>query len=334
MEQLVRKGRDGILLQLFSINASQPKQLESIIPREVQPLLQKYHEVIVVPKGLPPTCSHDHRIPLIPGKGPVSVRPYKYPHFQKSEIERLVNELLASGVIRVSNSPYSSPVLLVKKHDGSWRMCIDHRELNKITIKDKFPIPFIDELLDDLHGAKPEKCAFGQTEVKYLGHVIFHEGVAVDPEKISAMVDWPKPKNVKALRGFLGVTGKDNVVADALSRREEGMQGEVLALFLPIPNWTTTLKEEIESNSTLQQILKNISKGEAMGPWKLHNGLIFFKDRSYLAKDSSVIEEIINQFHGSTHEGVQKTLHRIQSTFYWQGMRKHIKEHIRSCEVC
>jgi hypothetical protein len=94
-----------------------------------------------------------HSITLKFDAQPVCVRPYKYPYFHKEEIEKIVAKLLMSGVISPSQSPFSSPVLLVRKADGSWRMCMDYRALNKEIIKDKFPIPVIDELLDELHGS-------------------------------------------------------------------------------------------------------------------------------------------------------------------------------------
>jgi len=122
---------------------------------EIQDLIQKHKKVFQdLPMELPPQRRIEHIIEVKPGSSPVKVRPYRYPHHHKTEIERLVQDLLKCGVITKSRSPYAAPVVLVRKKDGSFRLCIDYRGLNKITIKNKFPIPFIDEMLDELHGAR------------------------------------------------------------------------------------------------------------------------------------------------------------------------------------
>ncbi|KAL5211653.1 hypothetical protein ABZP36_022500 [Zizania latifolia] len=123
-------------------------------PLEIQDMLQNYTEVFDEPKGLPPTRTCDHYIPLIPGSKPVCVRPYRYNPAQKDEIEKQVKEMLQTGVIQNSTSAFSSPALLVKNKDGSWRLVIDYRQLNSITVKGKYPLPVIDELLDELQGAR------------------------------------------------------------------------------------------------------------------------------------------------------------------------------------
>lgn len=107
---------------------------------KLQELLSSFSNVFKEPTSLPPEKSHDHHINLKDGSQPIHLRPYRYPYVQKSEIEKILAELLRTGLIQPSNSPFAFPVLLVKKHDKTWRMCIDYRVLNDVTIKDKFPI--------------------------------------------------------------------------------------------------------------------------------------------------------------------------------------------------
>lgn len=135
-------------MSLFEIGAGLVEQISSASPRPLEDLLQKYADVFMEPKELPPPRQHDHSIPLEGGAQLVSIRAYRHPFYQKEEIEKIVKELLHARVIRHSNSPFSSPVLLVRKADATWRMCMDYQSLNKVTIKDKFPISVVDELLD------------------------------------------------------------------------------------------------------------------------------------------------------------------------------------------
>ncbi|GJX25621.1 retrotransposon-related protein [Tanacetum coccineum] len=121
---------------------------------QITELLESYKEVFAVPNSLPPKRIQDHRIPLLPNTPPINIRPYKHPPSQKDAMEAMVKELMESGVIRDSQSPYSSPIVMIKKKDGTWRMCVNYRQLNKYTVKDKFPIPVVEELLDELSGAQ------------------------------------------------------------------------------------------------------------------------------------------------------------------------------------
>jgi hypothetical protein len=117
-------------------------------------LLQQHSDIFDESQGLPPARPCDHRIHLLPDMAPVAVRPYRYPQLQKDELERQVVVMLTQGIIRILTSPFSTPVLLVRKANGNWRFCIDYRALNAMTSKDKFPSPVVDELLDELHGAR------------------------------------------------------------------------------------------------------------------------------------------------------------------------------------
>ncbi|KAJ0801140.1 putative nucleotidyltransferase, Ribonuclease H [Helianthus annuus] len=103
--------------------------------------------------GLPPLREVEFRIDLIPGATPVAKSPYRLAPSEMQELASQLQELTDKGFIRPSSSPWGAPVLFVKKKDGTFRMCIDYRELNKLTIKNRYPLPRIDDLLDQLQGA-------------------------------------------------------------------------------------------------------------------------------------------------------------------------------------
>ena len=117
--------------------------------------MQKHEKVFQdLLAGRPPDRGFDHIIKLEEGTQAVITTPYRHPKRYKDEIEKTIKELLELGYICLSSCLFASSVVLFKKKDGTLRMCIDYRALNKKTIKNKYPIPGIDELMDELRGAK------------------------------------------------------------------------------------------------------------------------------------------------------------------------------------
>nr|GFC49841.1 retrotransposon protein, putative, Ty3-gypsy subclass [Tanacetum cinerariifolium] len=143
------------------------------------------------------------------------------------ELSDQLQELSDKGFIRPSSSPWGALVLFVKKKDGSFWICIDYQELNKLTVKNRYPLLRIDDLFDQLQGssiyskidlrsellkkeklyAKFSKCEFWIPRVQFLGHVIDSRGIHVDPAKIESVKDWATPKTPTEIRQFLGLAG-------------------------------------------------------------------------------------------------------------------------------
>ncbi|GJP47583.1 hypothetical protein CLOM_g6766, partial [Closterium sp. NIES-68] len=126
------------------------------VPPDLAELIRKYPEIFPddLPAGLPPSRPEDHRIELEPGAQPTVQRQFRLSQPELEELQQQLDYLLTKGFIRPSTSPYAAPILFTPKKDGGFRMCIDYRALNRITIKSRYPIPRADDLLDQLRGAK------------------------------------------------------------------------------------------------------------------------------------------------------------------------------------
>ncbi|GKB86580.1 putative reverse transcriptase domain-containing protein [Tanacetum coccineum] len=102
--------------------------------------------------GIPPVRKVEFQIDLVPGAAPIARAPYRLAPSEMKELSDQLQEIFDKGFIRLSSSPWGAPVLFVKKKNGSFRMCIDYRELNKLTVKNRYPLPRIDDLFDQLQG--------------------------------------------------------------------------------------------------------------------------------------------------------------------------------------
>lgn len=160
----------NVILFLFKEACLTNADLDSL-PPSVAKLLQDFHDMFPEEDAkleLPPIRGIEHQIDFIPGATIPNRPAYRSSPEETKEIQRQVGELLSKGYVRESMSPCAVPVLLVPKKDGSWRMCVDSRAVNKITIKYRHPIPRLDDMLDELHGS----CVFSKIDLKSGYHQI------------------------------------------------------------------------------------------------------------------------------------------------------------------
>uniref|UniRef100_A0A2N9H2J6 Integrase catalytic domain-containing protein n=1 Tax=Fagus sylvatica TaxID=28930 RepID=A0A2N9H2J6_FAGSY len=146
--RMLRKGCRGYLATVRDTQQDELK-IENI------PIVSEFPEVFPEDlPGLPPDREIEFSIDLLPGSGPISKAPYRMAPAELKELKEQLQELLDKGFIRPSVSPWGAPVLFVKKKDGSMRLCIDYREINRVTVRNKYPLPRIDDLFDQLQGAQ------------------------------------------------------------------------------------------------------------------------------------------------------------------------------------
>ncbi|GJV08357.1 putative reverse transcriptase domain-containing protein [Tanacetum coccineum] len=146
----IDKGCQVFLVQMMKKEetVASEKRIEDV------PVVRDFPEVFPEDfPGLPPTRQVEFHIELIPGAAPVARAPYRLAPAEMKELAEQLKELSDKGFIRPSSSPWGAPILFVKKKDGSFRMCIDYRELNKLTVKNHYPLPRIDDLFDQLQGS-------------------------------------------------------------------------------------------------------------------------------------------------------------------------------------
>ncbi|KAJ0492843.1 putative nucleotidyltransferase, Ribonuclease H [Helianthus annuus] len=146
-QQYLQKGYPA-MLALVTNAQPEERKIEDL------PVVREFADVFPEElPGLPPHRQVEFQIDLAPGAAPIARAPYRLAPGELQELSNQLQELLDRGFIRPSSSPWGAPVLFVKKKDGSFRMCIDYRELNKVTIKNRYPLPRIDDLFDQLQGS-------------------------------------------------------------------------------------------------------------------------------------------------------------------------------------
>ncbi|GJV21609.1 reverse transcriptase domain-containing protein [Tanacetum coccineum] len=223
--------------------------------------------------GLPPQRQVEFRIDLVPGATSIEKSPYRLASLEMQELSVQLQELQDKGFIRPSHSPWGAPVLFVKKKDGSFRMCIDYRELNKITIKNRYPLFRIDDLFDHLQGA----CYFSKIDLRSGYHQL-----RVHDDEILKIAFRTRYGHFEFTVMPFGLTNAPAVFMDLMNRVCKPHLDKFVIVFIDdILIYSKTKKEhEVQLKLVLELLRKENFKIEAVKNWKAPTTP--WEDRSFL----------------------------------------------------
>ncbi|GJU12541.1 putative reverse transcriptase domain-containing protein, partial [Tanacetum coccineum] len=342
--------------QLMSARTKEQKQEEIVVVRD---FLKVFSNDL---SGLPPIQEIKFRIELVPGAMLVAKSPY---HLAPSELEELsgqLKKLQDKGFIRPSSSPCGAPVLFVKKKDGYFRMCIDYRELNKLTIKSRYLLLRIDDLFDQLQGSQyfskidlrsgyhqlrvheddiPKtsfRTRYGHFKFTLIpfGHVINGDDIHVDPSKIEYVKNWKAPRT----------SSKKSKTYDWSEEQENAFQTLKDKLcnapILALPNGSKDFVVYCDrSGLGLVEYQDRIlvaqkeAFDESAGLQKCINemielrndGALYYLDRIWVSLKGDVRTLIMDEAYKSKysiHPGADKMYYDLRDRYWWSGMKKDI----------
>ncbi|WRX14045.1 hypothetical protein QQP08_006532 [Theobroma cacao] len=326
---------------VVSVMATITKEVQSEEENlEATPVVNEF--VDVFPEklpGLPPKREIEFHIDLISETQPISMPLYRMKLAELKELREQLQYLINKGFIHPSGSPWGVLVLFVKKKDGSLKLCIDYQQLNKVTIKNKYPLPRIDELFDQLQGAQcfsmfdlrsryhqlrirkedMPKTAF-RMSVGFLEHIASKDGVQVDPNKVEAIENWARPTTVTKIRSFLGLAGYCRQFVKDFSKIASPLTSGLDALsthFRVRPILIDQIQDAQARDTFVMMILGSV--GEQVSEFDFgFDGLLRHGSRIYVPNLDGLREEILEEAHVAAyavHPGATKMYHDLRSVY-------------------
>ncbi|GJW57118.1 putative reverse transcriptase domain-containing protein [Tanacetum coccineum] len=269
--------------------------------------------------GIPPERKAVFRIDLITSATPIAKPPYRVAPSEMKELISQIQELLDKGFIRPSSSPWGASILFVKKKDGSMRMCIDYHELNKATVKNVYPLPRIDDLFDQLQGAKYQLKVQEEDIPKTVNNARYgHYEFVVMPFGL---------RNVPA-----------NVVVDALNRKEREKVMRIHSLRMIV---TSDLFDRIKA-AQVEALKEENWKSERITSYIPHleddnRGIKTQQGRIYIPFRSNVKELLLEEAHRSKysiHPGATEMYIDLKKNYWWPGMKRDCVKCVEKCLTC